>query len=104
MTYEIKYNNHKAEPIRCSIYPKRLVLGDDPNYKEAQYLLIVSVNHKDIWYPYSIPVKDLLEFNNKSVEEIQIIRPLSNRASSNEYTLDIYLDNQENITSMSMSH
>jgi hypothetical protein len=48
-------------------------------------------------------VKDILEFDNKSVEEVQIVRPLSTRAVKNVYTLNIFLDNQENVIGMEMS-
>lgn len=103
MTYEIKYITSKGLQPNCKIYPKKIVLGLNSSQKEYALLLTGEVFHKERWFAVKIPVKDILEFDNKSVEEIQIIRPLSTKAVRNEYILNIFLDNQENVIGMEMA-
>lgn len=103
MTYEIKYITSKGSQANCKLHPKKIVPELNNTQKEYATTLIGEVLHKERWFAIKIPVKDILEFNNKSVEEIQIIRPLSIKAVANEYILNIFLDNQENVIGMEMA-
>jgi hypothetical protein len=103
MTYEIKYITHKGSPFNCKVSPKKIIFGLNSTQKEYVPILTGEVQHRQNWFKVQIPVKDILEFDNKSVEEVQIVRPLSTRAVKNVYTLNIFLDNQENVIGMEMS-
>lgn len=103
MAYEIKYTTYKGLPFSCTIYPRKLVLDKSPVYKEPQLMLSVEGTYKEKWLKTLIPLRDILEFNNKSIEEVQVIRPLSNKATYNEYMLNIFIDSQENVIGMEMS-
>lgn len=92
--YTIEVNNKKQY-----IQPHRLEVFEDT------YKLIYTMLYKGHRIPASVKLKDIEKWNDDTIEEIVIIRPLSRVVNydKEKNTLLITLDNVEKVVSIHLS-